>query len=180
MKLKTFSWVHPSLELRDIEGIGLGTFTKTPILKDEIVIVQAGKIVESSVLDTPEYEPYWYHCFQVEQNHYICPFDLTRESADGVFNVNHSCEPTCGFSGQVSMVALRDIAADEQITFDYAMSDVEGIELDWEAMECLCGTSSCRKTITGSDWKILELQSKYDGYFSRYVADLISDSKSKD
>ncbi len=173
MKMTTYSWVHPSLEFRNVPGIGIGTFTKDPIPKNDLVIVQGGRILASPELDLPQYEPYGYHCFQVERDQYICPIEPVREIADGVFNVNHSCEPTCGFRGQISMVALRDITAGEQITFDYAMTDVERAEELWEPMPCLCGTASCRGNITGSDWKLPEIREKYAGYFSRYVEDLI-------
>ena len=171
--MTTYSWVHPSLEFRDVPGVGIGTFTKEPIAKDDLVIVQGGRILASPELDLPQYEPYGYHCFQVERDQYICPTEPAREIADGVFNVNHSCEPSCGFRGQISMVALRDIEPGEQITFDYTMTDVERPEELWEPMKCLCGTASCRGNITGSDWKLPALRQKYEGYFSRYVADLI-------
>lgn len=75
------------------------------------------------------------------------------------------------------MVAMRDIQTGEQITFDYAMSDVGSEEQGWVNMACLCGSQNCRKTITGGDWKLEELQRKYDGYFSRYVQDLINSMK---
>jgi len=36
-------------------------------------------------------------------------------------------------------------------------------------MECQCGSEACRKLITGADWRKLELQQKYDGYFSWFI-----------
>ena len=37
--------------------------------------------------------------------------------------VNHSCEPNCGLSGQIALVALRRLEPGEEVCFDYAMSD---------------------------------------------------------
>jgi len=75
------------------------------------------------------------------------------------------------------MVSMRDIAVGEEITFDYAMSDVRPEEEEWEDMTCLCNSDKCRRTITGQDWKLLELQQRYAGFFSRYVQDLIDDAR---
>lgn len=177
MNERCFSWVHPHIEVRQGDKTGFGSYATAPIKQGEIVIIQGGRIIPSALLDNPEFESYAYHCFQIEQDFYICPVELKREAADGIFNVNHSCNPTCGFRGQISMVAMRDIQTGEQITFDYAMSDVGSEEQGWVNMACLCGSQNCRKTITGGDWKLEELQRKYDGYFSRYVQDLINSMK---
>jgi SET domain-containing protein len=57
--------------------------------------------------------------------------------------VNHSCDPNSGLviSGtDVRLYALRDIAAGEQITFDYSTTmDEDDFEFD-----CLCGSEICR------------------------------------
>ena len=79
-------------------------------------------------------------------------------------HLNHCCEPNLGLQGQIVFVALRDIAIDEELTFDYTMNDDEPGE-----MQCSCGTPSCRGTITGSDWRNPEIQAKYDGYFSWFI-----------
>jgi SET domain-containing protein len=34
--------------------------------------------------------------------------------------LNHSCEPNVGVQGQIVFVAMRDIAAGEELTLDYA------------------------------------------------------------
>ena len=96
---------------------------------------------------------------------------------DGVFKVNHSCNPSCGFNGQISLVSMRDIFQGEEITYDYSMTDVGSKEQGWVDMECLCGSKNCRKMITGNDWRLEELQQKYKGYFSRYIQDLVSSPK---
>jgi hypothetical protein len=78
--------------------------------------------------------------------------------------LNHSCEPNVGFAGNIVLVAMRDISAGEEITTDYALFD------DYEgAMDCHCGTKSCRSTIGGRDWQRADLQRKYGSYFSSYL-----------
>lgn len=80
--------------------------------------------------------------------------------------INHSCEPNCGMSGNTVVVALRDIEVGEHLTYDYAMSDGS----DYDEFECACGTTACRGKVTGHDWMLPELQLRYRGNFSPYLA----------
>ena len=68
-------------------------------------------------------------------------------------------------SGQISLVAMRDIAPGEEVCFDYAMSDGS----DYDEFDCACGASRCRGRIQGTDWMNPELIARYDGYFSPYL-----------
>ena len=75
-----------------------------------------------------------------------------------MMHLNHSCDPNLGLRGQIVFVSLRDIETDEELTFDYAMTDDEHYE-----MRCDCGSARCRGTVTGKDWLRMELQEKYSG-----------------
>jgi uncharacterized protein len=60
--------------------------------------------------------------------------------------VNHSCEPNAAVrivGTSAFLDALRDIAAGEEIFFDYSTIMAEA---DY-TMKCLCGTASCRGTV---------------------------------
>ena len=81
---------------------------------------------------------------------------------------NHSCEPNLGVRGQIVFVAMRDIAAGEELTHDWAMTDNDNSSTD-----CRCGAQNCRGTISGQDWQRPELQARYAGYFSEYLAEKI-------
>ena len=69
-------------------------------------------------------------------------------------------------SGQIGVVALRDLAAGDEICIDYAMCDGS----PYDEFECGCGTPTCRGRITGDDWRRPELQARYAGYFSPYFS----------
>ncbi len=59
--------------------------------------------------------------------------------------INHSCDPNCETiekNGHVWIVAIRNIAAGEEITYDYCLYD----GTDDEAL-CNCGAKSCRGTM---------------------------------
>jgi len=68
--------------------------------------------------------------------------------------------------GGTVLVALRDIAPEEELTFDYATCDGS----DYDEFTCLCATPSCGVTVTGTDWRLPELHVKYAGWFSPYLA----------
>jgi hypothetical protein len=84
--------------------------------------------------------------------------------------INHSCDPNCGMHGNTVLVAVRDIAAGEAIVYDYAMSDGS----DYDEFECGCGAATCRGKVTGNDWMLPELQLRYRGSFSPYLATRIA------
>lgn len=90
--------------------------------------------------------------------------------------VNHSCDPNAGFNGQIFMVAMRDIKKDEEIVYDYAMlMHANKRSNSYFKMKCKCGSKMCRGFITENDWKISELQKRYDGYFQWYLQEKIND-----
>ena len=82
-----------------------------------------------------------------------------------VERVNHSCEPNVGWSAQGELVAMRDIAADEELLTDYALH-VDDPEF---VMMCHCETYRCRQVIEGTDWQIPQLQKRYAGFWAPAV-----------
>jgi len=111
---------------------------------------------------------------QIEERFVLGPAGTEPEDTDFF---NHSCDPNCGFKGQVFLVAMRDIRAGEEVTFDYCMtvSASVGSDMVFE-MDCACGSPHCRKRITELDWMMPELQLRYKGYFSPYIQDKIEKS----
>jgi len=60
--------------------------------------------------------------------------------------VNHSCSPNCEtdqIDDRVWIVASRDIARGEELTYDYNIYDAE----PGESSSCHCGTKDCRGTM---------------------------------
>ncbi len=59
--------------------------------------------------------------------------------------INHSCDPNCeteDHGGRVYIVAVRDIAAGEELTYEYNLCDSDDAEAD-----CYCGAAACRGTM---------------------------------
>ena len=59
---------------------------------------------------------------------------------------NHSCAPNTAFVG-LNVVALRDIAPDEELTIDYATF----YDARMPPFDCQCGSPQCRGQIVGID-----------------------------
>lgn len=57
--------------------------------------------------------------------------------------INHSCDPNVAIVGTKTVVAIRPIKKDEEITMDYSMTDGDPL---W-SMQCSCGSKRCRKHI---------------------------------
>jgi uncharacterized protein len=93
-------------------------------------------------------------------------FMVAAEQEEPGDQINHSCNPNCGIVGGVVVVSLRDIAVGEELTFDYAMTD----GCDYDEFDCTCGRAQCRGRITGNDWMLPDLQLRYRGSFSPYLA----------
>jgi uncharacterized protein len=142
---------------------GRGLFSKDPLKKGEIAVVKGGYILTKNQRDEigQELGP---SEIQITETLFIGP-TTEDEREGGMMHLNHSCQPNLGLQGQIVYVALRDIAVDEELTFDYAMNGDDPNEI----MKCQCGAESCRGVITGVDWKMPEIQSKYDGYFSWFI-----------
>lgn len=73
---------------------------------------------------------------------------------------NHSCEPNCGlrvWSDGFAMIALRDIAAHEELTYDYSTHQ----EHPLEDMVCQCGVPCCRGVVRSFSTLPASLQKRY-------------------
>ncbi|MCB9450465.1 MAG: SET domain-containing protein-lysine N-methyltransferase [Anaerolineaceae bacterium] len=144
------------LEVRHAGDKGVGMFAREPIYAGELLLAMGGKILTHERLaDTG-------HTFsiQIEENAYICP--IQEENA---YRINHSCNPNVGVVGQITFVALQDIAPGEEICYDYAMTDGG----PYDEFECRCGSVNCRHHVTGNDWKLPELWARYGEHFSPYL-----------
>src|SRR5579883_2239866 len=157
------SWTSPKTEKGRASGIaGRGLFAVAPIAAGEIVAIKGGHIVDRATLDANAAligDSY----IQIADDAFLAPLEAGEVERVMLF-LNHSCAPNVGVMGNVLFVAMRPIAAGEELTIDYAMIDDEDYEL-----ACRCGMAGCRGTISGRDWRRPELQARYGGYFSAYL-----------
>lgn len=172
------SWFSPLLETRDSSRHGHGVFAKTSVPSGTRVAIFGGDILLIDEIDeVPEHMSDY--PMQIEERFVLGSRKATKPEDADLFN--HSCDPNCGFKGQIFLVTMRDVAPGEEMTFDYAMvvSESVGSDIKFE-MDCSCGSSRCRGHITESDWMLPELQKRYEGFFTQYLAEKIADKMRND
>jgi uncharacterized protein len=156
------SYLSPKAQVRESPIDGRGLFAIEEFREGEIVCVKGGYVFPRSVLGeiAPVLGPAE---IQIADDLFIGPRGIEEREGGMIFS-NHSCDPNIGVEGQIVFVALRAIAAGEELTHDWATTDDDDY-----TMECRCGAVSCRRVITGKDWQREDLQRKYRGKFSWYL-----------
>lgn len=150
-------WLHEDVEVRKSPIEGHGLFAAKPFAAGTIVMRLGGRIVRREELDALIAEAdragSYVDCISVEDG-----LDLVMAPpGHDVHFGNHSCDPNLWHLDAFTLGARRDIAAAEELTIDYAtQTDNAGFTID-----CRCGSTSCRGTVTGADWQRIDLQESY-------------------
>jgi SET domain-containing protein len=158
------SYRSPKTEVRESKIHGRGLFAAADIAKDEIVAIKGGHIVDGKTLReqiTPRLGPVE---IQIDYDLFIGPVTDEERELSMLYS-NHSCNANIGVRGEITFAAMRDIRSGEELTHDWAMTDDDDYSI-----ECNCGAPDCRKILTGKDWQRSDLQERYAGYFSAYLA----------
>jgi uncharacterized protein len=114
---------------------GQGVFTAEGVRKGAPVLKCTGRIVSLSEIKDGM------RAMQIGPDKYLVE-DPKYPSLDDF--LNHSCAPNLGFlRGDLTLYALRDIEAGEELSFDYSATMNER---GW-SMECRCGSEKCRSQV---------------------------------
>jgi len=120
-----------------------GVFTTTPIRTGRRVVEYSGPRI------TPEEADRRY---DGTSRTYLYGLEDGKTVIDGEglgAYLNHSCDPNCEVDetkGRVWIFALRNIAAGEELVWDYNLYD------DDAPAPCSCGAANCRGTMYSEDW----------------------------
>lgn len=158
LKLLKKTWVSPKIEVKETADKGRGMFAINRITADETLLIFGGDYTDlegakKAVSNGKGVMQWDDNLFSVEDG-----------SEDRGYCINHSCDPNTWMKDAVTVIAKRDIENGEEITADYVLWEAdENYVAKWE---CKCGSSLCRKRITGKDWKMSELQERYSQHFS--------------
>jgi uncharacterized protein len=166
--MKRLSYLSPKTEVRESEIHGRGLFATKNIAKGEVVAIKGGHIVDRETLRreiTPKLGPVE---IQIGDDLFIAPVTAEERELSMLYS-NHSCDANVGMRGEITFVAMRDIRAGEELTHDWCVTDDDDY-----SVTCKCGSAKCRKKLTGKDWQRPELQKRYAGYFSAYLAEKIA------
>jgi uncharacterized protein len=159
------TWYDPRIEIHESTIHGKGLFAKELIRAGETVMIWGGTIYTPQDLQDIsdgklKVEPFSYS--------YIDEDVMLAAPPDGLdYFINHSCDPSVWMADEVTVVARRDIQAGEEIKGDYALWEGED---DYALDPCNCGSQLCRGKVTGNDWKLPEVQARYEGHFIPYIS----------
>jgi len=120
---------------------GRGVFAVQDLAEGERVIEYTGEII------TWQEQPQHTFYFHLDDDHVIDG----KVGGNSSRWINHSCAPNCHANedkGRIFITTLRNIAAGEELNFDYALS----IDLRYTARlkaqyACRCGSPQCRGTL---------------------------------
>ena len=159
------SWLSPKLEVAPSQIEGLGLFATMVIRAGEPVAVMGGTVLSDAEFDAYRRTVDRYSAAAIGEG-----FNVVQDRDDPLSRGNHSCDPNLWMTDEVTIASRRDIGAGEEATVDYALMTVD---TTW-SMECRCRTSLCRGAVTGADWRRPDLQARYQGHFSPFIARRIS------
>ncbi len=165
----SLSYLCPKVVTRKSQVDGRGTFAIEPIRAGETVALFGGHVYDVATFQklSPQVQAV---AISIWPGYLLGPIG-EDELGDGDF-VNHSCAPNCGIRGQIMVVALTDIAAGAELTFDYGTVLIDHADGGFQ-MDCRCGASECRGKVTSDDWKDPAFRARYAGYLSVAVQALI-------
>lgn len=116
-----------------------GCYTTAPIRKGARVVEYTGPRIRKALADKIYEESPITYLFGVGTRSTVI------DGHGAAMFLNHSCDPNCEtdeIDDRVWILAIREIAAGEELTYDYNLYDGD----QSEAM-CNCGAATCRKTM---------------------------------
>lgn len=165
--------LHPNVAVAVNEGVidGVGLIARDLIRAGEVVSRQEPDAPMMSIAEflskTPQEQA------ELSRYAYQCSETMLVFEGEPEHFMNHSCDPNTWWADDKTMVARRDIHAGEEITYDYAMTEVD---VPFE-MECRCGSPLCRKLITNRDYLDVGWQERYGNHLPPHTLKAIARAK---
>lgn len=110
-----------------------------------------------------EQDTFFWFAFQCDAETFIYTLD-----DDGY--MNHSCNPNTWWQDDETLIARRDIAAGEEVTYDYASTE---ISVPYR-MDCRCKSPNCRGVVTHEDYLNPNWQAFYGAHIPQFVQKAIA------
>lgn len=120
-----------------------GCYTTTPIRKGARVVEYTGPRLRKSEADRV------YEDLPITYLFGIGTRSIVIDGHGAAMFLNHSCDPNCEtneIDDRVWILAIRDIAPGEELTYDYCLYDG-----DEDEANCNCGAASCRSTMYSTE-----------------------------
>jgi hypothetical protein len=147
----------PRLEIRAAGAKGRGVFTRLAITNGSPILSLGGRLLPTKDLTDDLL------VLQLGPDLWLCSDGSLLDDM-----INHSCDANAGFlEGTPALYALRDIAAGEEICWDYSTSISEP---GW-TLACHCGSARCRGVIRPWDELSPADRTRLRGHSLQYLRD---------
>jgi uncharacterized protein len=161
-------WLHPAIAVGASDIAGRGLFATAVLPAGTVVSRLGGRLVDTAILrDVIASSDTYVDTVVVDQDRH-----LLVAPGDNRFG-NHGCDPNLGWVDEYALATMVDVAEGEELLTDYAMSTVDP---EW-LLRCHCPSYRCRQMVEGTDWRIPQLQRRYDGWWTPYVQRLVDASR---
>jgi uncharacterized protein len=167
-------WLHADVQVHNSTIQGRGLFATRPLSAGITIALLGGRLVTSKQLHQLLIEAAVHQYVDT-----ICVDDdvhLILPPNQPIHYGNHSCDPTLWHTDAYTLVTRRAVDTGEELTVDYATQTTEPSF----RMSCRCGTSVCRKVVTGTDWQVPVWADRYQGHVVPAVARLIQAQRRSD
>ena len=147
--------LHPDVTVSKsvVEGIGLVAARDIP----------SGAVIWQMEPDTIVLTKDQFSTIQSEYHKFIHHFkDRFIFIQDDRMYINHSCDPNTWWADDQTLVAKRSIKENEEITYDYATTEIT--EDTMHKFACNCGAANCRGSVTPNDYKDPDFQKEHAGH----------------
>jgi len=159
------TWNNPRIEIWKSAISGHGMFARELIQEGETVCIVGGMVMTGTEFEAFQASHARYNAIQIDEDLHLVEQKEITETLEG--SMNHCCDSNTWMADDVTLVARRDIFAEKEITVDYALFTTQ---VNWILDHpCQCGSSVCRQTITGNDWKRTDIQERYHNHFSPFI-----------
>lgn len=163
--------LHPFVQLRENDVIAGTGLVATGLIRAGEVVSRLEpnqptvRIDEVLTWSAEAQDALLYHGYQCSETH------IVQEQGPERF-MNHSCDPNTWWADDDTMIASRDIQPGEEITYDYATTEVA---IPFE-MSCQCDSANCRGIITNRDHQDAAWQARYGKHLPRHTRKAICNS----
>lgn len=150
----------------------LGSFATTDINKGDLICALRGDVIDFKEV------------LRRIKKRKVTPDDPLQIDADLFIDLdpaslafNHSCNPNAGIRARNDLIAIRDIDAGEEITYDYSTTVSCSVAPDAWTMQCRCNSENCRSSICNvkSVPRALLLKYLHMNVLQSYIVDELSD-----